>query len=250
MGHPWDSASNYLPQMGESQKVSHSLLGNSPVGQYDGAAFAGGTKMNHSWVNSIYRRRLSPDCPDTTSAPSGALIDVGLDRSWEAAAKAWAFSIFLCLMVVLALVSPAHAATISRTLDGDTFKTTQGQTVRLLQIDAPELKGRECYGVQAALALAELLPPGSRVRLVTDPKLATTDRYGRLTRYVYRAKTFVNFALVAGGAATPWLYRGRGKFADELIRAAAWAKGEGFGLWGACPGTKLDPYKPADTGSR
>ena len=64
----------------------------------------------------------------------------------------------------------------------------------------------ECFGAEASHHLAELLPPGTAVRLERD--VEARDRYDRLLAYVYRADDglFVNLAQVAGGFAEPLAY--------------------------------------------
>jgi len=143
----------------------------------------------------------------------------------------------------------SHAFTVRRVIDGDTIKLANGRSVRLLQIDSPELQEGECYGAQAKQALSRLLRPGSLVRLQTDPKLDTVDRYGRLLRYVIRRGTNLNVQLVRVGAASVWFYDGvRGRYAGRLLAAAAAARKAGRGLWGACPGTVFDPTHGVNTG--
>ena len=79
--------------------------------------------------------------------------------------------------------SAAPAATtfkVSRVIDGDTLELTNGQQVRLVQIDTPEVYGGyECYGPAASAIAIRLLPPGTQVRLVTEPASDPLDRYGR-----------------------------------------------------------------------
>ena len=59
----------------------------------------------------------------------------------------------------------------------------------------------------------------------------------------------VNLGLVEQGAAVPYFFRGeRGAFADELLSAANEARSGRRGLWGACPGAKLDPNRGSLTG--
>ena len=132
---------------------------------------------------------------------------------------------------------------VSRVLDGDTLVLANGSRIRLLQIDAPELAGGECYGRAAAAALAAVVPPGSRVRLVTDPRLDRRDRYGRLLRYVVTAgRANVNLLLVRWGAAAPYFYRGAtGTISGRLYAAALAARRGRLGLWAACPATRLRP---------
>jgi micrococcal nuclease len=118
-----------------------------------------------------------------------------------------------------------------------------------LQIDTPELGSGECYSRAARTALLNLLPVGSRVGLESDPALDQVDRYGRLLRYLVRNGLNVNVELVRRGAAAPYFYRGeRGAYASALFNAARAARSARRGLWGACPGTRLDPYGPVATG--
>jgi micrococcal nuclease len=139
---------------------------------------------------------------------------------------------------------------VADVFDGDTIALADGRRVRLVQIDAPEVAGGECFADEATGALASLLPRGIRVRLEADPRLDREDRYGRLLRYVFKRRTNVNVALVRQGAASVWFYQGdRGRYADTLLAAARRARAERRGLWHACPGTRLDPYAAVETNS-
>ena len=143
---------------------------------------------------------------------------------------------------------------VAYVVDGDTLRLTTGAYVRLVQIDAPETyTAHECFGERATRALRHLLPPGTRIRLVADPRLDQVDRYGRLLRYVVRERDGldVNIRLVHDGDAAPYFYRGdRGRYAALLQRLALRARAAHRGLWGACPTTGVDFYRPVDTGSR
>ncbi|MSO95451.1 MAG: thermonuclease family protein [Thermoleophilia bacterium] len=128
-----------------------------------------------------------------------------------------------------------ESAIVAYVNDGDTLRTTSGSRIRLLQIDAPALHGA-CFGNAARKALRRLTPPGARITLVGDPDLDSTDRYGRELRYVFRGATNVNLVLVRHGAASPYFYRQeRGRYADELLDAAAEARAARRGYWGFCP---------------
>ena len=132
--------------------------------------------------------------------------------------------------------------------DGDTLRLTDGRRVRIVQIDAPELE-TDCYGQAARRALLRLAPPGTRVTLERDPALDAVDRYARLLRCVAVGRSDVGLALVAEGAAEPYFFRNdRGRQAAELLRAAKHARAERRGLWGACPGARLDPGLGSVTG--
>ena len=155
------------------------------------------------------------------------------------------------LAAALALAVPSAerpAAVVDRVVDGDTIRMEGGvSSVRLLQIDAPELSKGECYGREAARVLVKLLPHGTPVALETDGELDRIDRYGRLLRYVFRGRLNVNLWLVERGAAAPYFYRGdRGRYAAALLAAAQQAKAAHVGLWRTCPLTELDPDHAID----
>jgi micrococcal nuclease len=140
-------------------------------------------------------------------------------------------------------------ARIQYVIDGDTVVLANGEHVRLVQIDAPEVQERECYGAAARAVLRRLAPPGTTVRLEADPRLDQVDRYGRLLRYLFRGPLNLNLQLVRQGAATVWFYdHDRGRYVGQLFSAALSARAAHRGLWGACPGTPFDPYQAAHTG--
>ncbi len=146
-------------------------------------------------------------------------------------------------------ISRANAV-IDHVVDGDTVALRGGATVRLVQIDTPEVYGTpECGGRAASNALKTQLSAGSRVRLVREPTSDDTDRYGRKLRYVYKGARNLNVWLVARGLAAPYFYDGkRGRFAAALERGARSAKARGIGLWEACPNAVLDAYRGVSTG--
>ena len=122
--------------------------------------------------------------------------------------------------------------------DGDTFRAGD-ERVRLTGIDTPEIStGPECFGPEATDALAELIPPGTEVRLVLD--VEPEDRYDRTLAYVYRLSdgTFVNLSLAHDGFATPLRIAPNVAHADDVAAAASEARAAGRGLWSACP---VDP---------
>jgi endonuclease YncB( thermonuclease family) len=139
---------------------------------------------------------------------------------------------------------------IDHVTDGDTIVLRNGQRVRLIQIDTPEVFfGTECYGRQASATAKRLLPEGSRVRLFAEPATDRVDDFGRLLRYVVRLDGVnVNLRLVALGAAAPDFFDGRrGRYAARLERLAKQARAKQLGLWRACPRTRYDPYSAIDT---
>jgi micrococcal nuclease len=147
-------------------------------------------------------------------------------------------------------------ATILEIVDGDTVKVDNGETLRLLGIDAPEIyytgssdcTSQEasacCNGVEAEDWLQDLLPLGTRVRLSFD--LECEDTYSRTLAYVWLPSTedtgaseiFINeLTIVEGmsrlfdqdiGSALDIRYYNRFQAAQTN------AQGQGAGLWGAC----------------
>ena len=147
-------------------------------------------------------------------------------------------------------VTGSGAATVSYVVDGDTIALRGRPHVRLVQIDTPEVGSGECYSRRAAKDLRKLLPPGARVRLESDRRLDSVDRYGRLLRYVFHRGVNINLRLVEQGDATVWFYAGeRGKYAGRLLAAARRARAARRGIWGACK-TVWNPYGPATTSAR
>ena len=120
---------------------------------------------------------------------------------------------------------------IDHVVDGDTVALRNGQRVRLVQIDTPEVYlGSECYGRAASRTTKTLLPVGSRVRLFAEPATDRVDQYGRLLRYVVRVNgaVNVNVRLVAIGAAAPYFYRGRrGRYASPTRSPRQDGRGRG-----------------------
>ena len=161
------------------------------------------------------------------------------------------------LLLLVALVAAAPSAgqvpatyRIDHVTDGDTVVLRNGQRVRLVQIDTPEIFfGTECYGRQASATTKRLLPAGTRVRLFKEPATDDIDSFGRFLLYVVRLDGVnVNLRLVALGSAAPYFYDGdRGMYAPRLDRLAKQARAKRLGLWGACPRTRYDPYRGIET---
>ena len=77
-------------------------------------------------------------------------------------------------------------------IDGDTFRMANGQKVRMLGIDAPELEF--CGGVEAKIELEKLIK-FKKVEL-TEIK---ADKFGRLLAVVYENKKLINEVMIENG---------------------------------------------------
>ncbi len=123
-----------------------------------------------------------------------------------------------------------------------------GEKVRLIQIDTPELSGNECFGLNAKIELTKLLKSDGKVELIADPKLDNMDRYGRSLRYLLFKGVNVNLKMVEIGAAAPYFYRGeKGTYSKQLLNLAESAKKNKLGLWKYCPRTTLEPNRALST---
>lgn len=137
-------------------------------------------------------------------------------------------------------------AVVKKVIDGDTVDVQLGgsggptERVRLIGIDTPESKKPdtppECFSLDAAAGTAQLIPPGTPVRLVLD--VEERDRYGRLLAYVLRASDglFVNLELARAGYAGLLTYPPNVAHTDEFVAAVGAARAAGVGLWGRCEG--------------
>jgi len=138
--------------------------------------------------------------------------------------------------------------TVSSVIDGDTLKVKSGSdetTVRLLGIDAPELKsgGPECYAEESRQRLEELTK-GKTVQLAADSSQDDQDKYGRLLRYItLEDGTKVNEKMVYGGYAYEYTYDKPYAQQAAFKAAEADAKSAKRGLWATdtCNGQREKP---------
>lgn len=139
----------------------------------------------------------------------------------------------------------AVAMTVEHVHDGDTLflrttqpnalvATTDAVKVRLLGIDTPEVgDDAECFGDQATEQLRTLLPDGSQTWITADQD--PTDQYGRSLFYLWTDDgRFVNYELVAGGAAESLMIAPNDAYYPLLRAAEDAATRSGTGMWGAC----------------
>jgi micrococcal nuclease len=146
---------------------------------------------------------------------------------------------------------PVGLGVVTHPVDGDTVDVHLGavdERVRLIGIDTPESVARdrpvECFGPEAKDRMAELLPPGTEVRLERD--VEARDRYGRLLAYVFRASDglHVNLSLVQDGFAEARRFEPNVARQGELDRAEDAARAANRGLWPACGGTDVPVGAP------
>lgn len=130
--------------------------------------------------------------------------------------------------------------TVARVIDGDTIELENGDSVRLIGIDTPELSGSDCYSTEAKEYLEELIL-GKEVRLESDEKNDNKDKYDRLLRYIYLMgdEVSVNQKMLEDGYA---YYYDSYEFEKipEFENAEKDARNAEKGVWKACEQPKSD----------
>ncbi len=94
------------------------------------------------------------------------------------------------------LLSKGSEMTVAEVHDGDTFTLKNGERVRLLGVDAPELGN--CGASESASLLTSLVL-GKTIK-ITDEK---RDNYGRRMGLVWKGSTLVNEKMLKDGWAKP-----------------------------------------------
>lgn len=103
---------------------------------------------------------------------------------------------------------------VDTVINGDTFKLTDGQIVKLIGNEAP--KSGETCSTQATERLSSLIG-GETVYLEKD--VSETDSNGRLLRYAYINNIFVNYKIVYDGYVYADISYPDIKYASELTDA-------------------------------
>ncbi len=126
---------------------------------------------------------------------------------------------------------------VKEVIDGDTVVLTNGQTLRYIGIDTPEITNKvgrswqydpKEYAVEAK-ELNRKLVEGKKVRLEFD--VQKEDKYGRLLGYCFQDTTFVNEKLLDEGLAVIFTYPPNIKYVDEFLDAQKKARALRKGIW-------------------
>jgi micrococcal nuclease len=131
---------------------------------------------------------------------------------------------------------------VRRVVDGDTVELTNGQKIRLLNIDTPEtVKANTpmmCYGQEASNFTKKLLTD-KMVQLTFDKE--ANDQYGRGLRFIFldgvdtnNVENSINADLVKSGFARMVVYKPNNTYAKEFQTWENEAKEKKLGVWGNC----------------
>lgn len=125
-----------------------------------------------------------------------------------------------------------ETATVTHIADGDTITVEmngESYRVRFIGINTPELNSEENDLAEDAKALNTQLVKDQMVLLYSDT--SETDQYDRLLRYVVAGDTFVNYQLVAQGAARARDYPPDTACSETFFTAQQIAKQNSSGIW-------------------
>jgi len=158
--------------------------------------------------------------------------------------------IFLFLSVLISSCSSPEYSyddiLVKRVVDGDTILLSNGERVRLIGIDAPEMhQSNKLYrdarrskkdiqtikelGRKSYLFVKNLLE-GERVRLEFD--VEKRDRYNRLLAYVFlKDGTMANAKIIEEGFAQIYTFPPNVKYSEEFLRLQREARENNRGLW-------------------
>lgn len=135
--------------------------------------------------------------------------------------------------VACAAEPATHPAQVVRVVSGQTLEVllpngpAEPQTVRLLGLDAPDLR-QEPWGEAAQAYLAEWLE-GQTVGL--EPGVEPADSYGRQLAYVWQDGQLVNERMIAQGWGLAIARAPNLRYDDRFQQAQMVARALGRGIW-------------------
>ena len=126
---------------------------------------------------------------------------------------------------------------VKRVVDGDTIELENGEMVRYIGLDAPEVWKKEEGGwlyqpqpfAEESLEFNRRLVEGKKVRLEYDVVLR--DKYNRLLAYVYVGDLFVNAEMVKEGYAVVYTLPPNLRYTDLFVRLQREAREGSRGVW-------------------
>ncbi len=126
---------------------------------------------------------------------------------------------------------------VTKVIDGDTVRLANGQLLRYIGLDTPEVRIRqggdfiyqpEAYALEATNFNRQLVE-GKKVRIEFD--IETADKYGRLLGYCFVNDTFVNAKLIEKGYAVIFTFPPNVKYVDLFLELQRKARKNKRGLW-------------------
>ena len=142
--------------------------------------------------------------------------------------------IILCCIAFFTTAAGFETSGVVRFVyDGDSVMLTNGEKVRYLGVDAPEIGydgDKNQYKALESKNYNAFLVSGKRVRLEFD--LQRSDRYGRQLAYVFRPDgKMVNALLVESGMAKVYFHQPKNKYFALLLQCQRKAIAKKIGIW-------------------
>lgn len=138
-------------------------------------------------------------------------------------------AVLVALSASTATAGEEPACVVARVSDGDSLRCADGRKLRLLLVDAPELR-QAPFGARAADELRRLAPTGTVLRLESD--VVARDQYRRVLAYAFLGDgRMLNEELARAGFAVPLTYPPNVRHVERSQRAVDAARQARRGLW-------------------
>ncbi len=144
--------------------------------------------------------------------------------------------LFILIFILFSFLSlNAEWQKVRYVIDGDTVVLSNGEHVRLIGVDTPEIKSKyhpknDYYAIEAKEYASKVLT-GKKVFLREEELQSHEDKYGRRLAYIFLEDgTFFNRELVRLGYAKP-IYYFPYKYKKDFLWLAEQAEKKGLGLW-------------------
>ena len=108
----------------------------------------------------------------------------------------------LLVLLFVPLVCIGQEFKVTRVIDGDTFVIENGERIRMIGINAPELQDKS--GVESKNYLKDLIE-NKHVKLIKGNITDDKDYFKRLLRYVYIDEIDINLKMINDGFASAYL---------------------------------------------
>ncbi len=141
---------------------------------------------------------------------------------------------------------------VSRVIDGDTVELSNGEKVRYIGIDTPEVRKRKGAGwiydpmpyAEEARDFNRKLVEGREVKLEFD--VQKRDKYRRILAYVYKDEIMVNLEMVRQGYAMIYTFPPNVRHTGDFLIAQEEARENNRGLWVEMEERIISPYEAED----
>jgi endonuclease YncB( thermonuclease family) len=156
------------------------------------------------------------------------------------------FFLLFCLVSTTAQAEDFFYTAVEKVIDGDTLLTTDGDFVRLLDINTTEISHDDTptqpFAKEAKQALSTLLPPKTPIKLVFGDR--KKDRYKRWLAQVYTEDgIWINAQMVEQGLAHVYSFPDNAFKAEALKTIENNARVQRKGLWNSKRWQILDASK-------